>query len=258
MHPKKCFAFAGMVLAIGSPGRARAEVVEYVVTGEVTNVGDFDFVVPALDPDLIRVPEVGDRMTARFKLDLDAPLSSFTLGIASYDSALSDVVFTLPDSGIEFSAGLAPVTTQNDALVFGQDVTDLWQTELTDGSGAVSLFTLPISDGGSPVPDATARTVSLRLEDIGSPNIFTTSPAPLGNPAATEWIPERTFEFGWDDLFGLSPFVQGVVTGVTPVPEPPSLIIIALASMHALVRRNRVRKASMDWIAGFRSDNAEA
>lgn len=213
-----------------------AQTVTYDVTGEVTIVGDMDFVADTLDPALLKIPEIGDPFTMRFTLDFDAVLTSFSTGVATYGLALLDVTMSLPDSGIVHTASSAPVTTQNDAILFGQDVTDVWQTDLIFGSG-LDLFTLPISDGFGAIPDATVSEAILRLEDIGSPNIFTTSPAPLEDPGDPAWSDEIIFEFTWEDLFGLSPHAQGVVTSITLVPEPGSAILAA--GLAGLVWRRR-------------------
>lgn len=218
------------LLSLTGAFTAPAAITEFLVTGEVTTVGDFDFV----DPLLQDIPAVGDTFTATFKLDDSKTITSTpSSGVAIYGGALLDVVMSLPDSGITVTAATVPVWTRVNFLLYGIGLSDEWSAFVLDGTGT-SAPSLPTTDGGPASPDE----FSMTLFDTDSPGIFPSSPAPLVSPALGDFD-LRSFKFRWEDDLGLTPFVNGTITSIVVVPEPSALALLGLAGLLGLLALRR-------------------
>lgn len=215
---------------------ASAVILEFSVTGTVDYVHDsWDFILPiGFD-----IPEVGDDFVATFKFDTAAALTDTTAPFATYGTALSDVVFSLPDSGLSVSADTAPVREQNNTLLFSQGETDVWEADLFDGTGLV-VPALPHSDTPTVMGYVTTDAFSeftLRLEDYSLADIFSGFPPPLVRPDDAGWDDslDRTFRMAWgaEPYLGDNVSVRGTIDSISVVPEPAATT--ALASLGVLV-----------------------
>lgn len=203
----RCF-FATFITALALPfSGLRATNWDENVNGDLSNSGSSPtFVILTEGHNLFS----GTMGSLNGTGPLDADVWSFTIAAGYYLTGINLVGYSAPSSGIDSFMALDDVGTINMTDPSQHLSNGLWTEEL-DGFGNTYTDLLAILDAGP---------------QFGGDGFN----GPLGPGTYTFWIQEGSDQIGYT--------IDMVVTSV-PVPEPGSMVLIALAGFSFLGRRRR-------------------